>query len=207
MALLSYLRKLFCSRTLPRSIDVLFFGLGNPGERYSATRHNIGFRVAQALSERIADIKSGSFGNADFSSGRLFSTKIVLVARPRTFMNRSGDAVAAYVDRWQFPVSQALVIVDDYHLPLGKLRGRRGGSDGGHNGLKSIAGRMGENFPRLRVGIGPLPEGISAIDFVLGPFTDAQEELLKTAVPRAADACMAFAQGGIETVMNAYNNS
>ena len=206
MAFFSFL-KLFSRKAaaLPEPAEVIFFGLGNSGESYARTRHNIGFRVAQALSERLEERKNGLFGNADFIAGKLFSTKPVLVVKPRTFMNRSGEAVKAYVDRLNVPPSRTLVIVDDYHLPIGKLRARRGGSDGGHNGLKSIIACVGEDFPRLRVGIGPLPATIATIDFVLGSFSDAEEERLQTVIPQAAEACALFAREGIEAVMNKHN--
>ena len=193
------------SVTLPGRVAIQFFGLGNKGEAYAFTRHNIGFRVAEALAERLKNQKSGYFGEADFTFGTLFSTIDVLVVRPRTFMNRSGSAVAKYLSQWRVPESNALMIVDDYYLPIGKLRIRRSGSDGGHNGLKSIIEQIGENFPRLRVGIGPIRENLSSVDFVLSSFTPTEEGRLKEVIPRAVEACMLFAKEGIEAVMNSYN--
>jgi PTH1 family peptidyl-tRNA hydrolase len=206
MALFAFLKALFRKPdSVPDVADVLFFGLGNSTEAYVRTRHNIGFRVVESLSERLEDRTTGYVGNADFIAGTLFSTKKGLVIKPRTFMNRSGEAVKAYVDRLGVPLAQVLVIVDDYNLPLGKLRARREGSDGGHNGLKSIIDHVGEEFPRLRVGIGPLPANIAAVDFVLGKFTETDEKQLATVIPQAAEACMLFAREGIEAVMNVYN--
>jgi PTH1 family peptidyl-tRNA hydrolase len=209
MAFFSFITALFHARThgspLPEKVDGLFFGLGNWGGRYAGTRHNIGFMVAEALAARLDDWKEGDFGEAAFVHGTLFSSKSVIVARPRTFVNRSGSAVGRYLNRWQFPAARILVIVDDYQLPMGTLRARRGGSDGGHNGLKSIIQTIGDDFPRLRVGIGPLPPQTSSVDFVLGAFTAEEEMRLKTVIPRAADACVLFAEKGIDAVMNGFN--
>lgn len=202
----SWIKGLFSRKRLPASVDCLVVGLGNIGPAYSSTRHNIGFRVVGALEARLSDRSCGVFGDADFSCGTLFSTVRVLVIKPRTLMNRSGAAVEKYLARWRLPVSRMLVVVDDFHLPLGKIRARKGGSDGGHNGLKSISGFCGEDFPRLRVGIGPKPaDSGSIIDFVLGTFTEPEEETLKTAIPTAVEACEFFVKDGIEPVMSRYN--
>ncbi|MCU0609630.1 MAG: aminoacyl-tRNA hydrolase [Chitinispirillaceae bacterium] len=200
----SFFQKFIFRVRLPAAAECLFVGLGNPGDAYAATRHNIGFRVAAALAARLDNRVSGSFGRAQFSGGKLFSRTPVLVAQPTTFMNRSGEAVAAYLHRWRIDPARIFVIVDDLNLPLGSLRARRGGSDGGHNGLKSVIAAIGDGFPRLRVGIGPVSGG-RVIDFVLGTFTGAEEDVLKKTVPAAVDACMLFAQEGIDTVMNRYN--
>ena len=206
MVFFSFFQRLFRPNVPPRRADVLFFGLGNIGRQYAQSRHNIGFRVADMVSQRLGGAHNGRFAEADYSFGRLFDTKTAVTVKPRTLMNRSGDAVAAMLKQCGCPVSGILVIVDDYQLPLGKLRARRGGSDGGHNGLKSIIAAVGENFPRLRVGIGPVLEKMSSIDFVLSDFTGAEEDTLRTVIPKAADACLLFAQSGIDAVMNTYNN-
>jgi PTH1 family peptidyl-tRNA hydrolase len=150
--------------------------------------------------------RQGIFADADFSDGTLFSTKKVLAIKPRTLMNRSGKAVEKYLACLRLPASRMLVVVDDYNLPLGKIRARGNGSDGGHNGLKSIIGCIGEEFPRLRIGIGPCPgKGSGIIDFVLGTFSANEEEQLKSVIPRAAEACELFVKSGIQTVMNRFN--
>ena len=158
-------------------------------------------RLALELKNKVA----GNRAEADYFAGMLFESTYSLVIKPRTFMNRSGAAVESFSKDFHCPAEKLLVIVDDYHLPLGMMRARRGGSDGGHNGLKSIIERIGENFPRLRVGIGPLPAGKPSIDFVLGHFSRYEEEILQQVVPRAVEACKLFAQSGIEPVMNVYN--
>jgi peptidyl-tRNA hydrolase, PTH1 family len=186
-------------------VDYLFFGLGNKGKQYALTRHNIGFNVADALAKRLDKGTNGTFAETEYYRGSLFDVKQVLVIKPLTFMNRSGIAVENYASLSRCPRSNMLVIVDDFNLPLGKLRLRKDGSDGGHNGLKSIIDLIGEDFPRLRFGIGPLPEGAPSIEFVLGRFTESEERELKTAVPRAVDACLTFAQQGIAAAMNTVN--
>lgn len=205
MALLSFFWRLFSGETRPVAPEFMFFGLGNTGDRYAKTRHNIGFRVVDELASRFENKSAGTFGQAVYVSGTLFNSKNALAVKPNTFMNRSGLAVASYLNKAGGTLQNTLVIVDDYHLPLGTMRARRSGSDGGHNGLASIVASCGEGFPRLRIGIGPLPPGTPSIGFVLGDFSESEEAVLEQVVPRAADACLCFAQSGIAEVMNRYN--
>jgi peptidyl-tRNA hydrolase, PTH1 family len=208
MVIFSYIKRLFSRTSVPASVDVLVVGLGNIGSAYVSTRHNIGFRVVEALSSRLDGLEHGLFGDADFSCGMICSGKKVLTIKPRTLMNRSGTAIEKYLAKWRLPASRMLVVVDDINLPLGKLRVREKGSDGGHNGLKSISTMCGEDFPRLRVGIGPSGGNKgpgTLVDFVLGKFTDAEEEQLKQVVPRAADACELFIKSGVQAVMSKFN--
>jgi PTH1 family peptidyl-tRNA hydrolase len=207
MALLQFFKRVLRKETPPDSADVLFFGLGNKGICYAATRHNVGYRVADVLAERLTNRTKGRFAEAEYIQGTLFESQTkTLAVKPLTFMNRSGDAVKSFVEACCCPMSSVLVIVDDYHLPFGAIRARRGGSDGGHNGLKSVISRIGGDFPRLRFGIGPLPQSASSIDFVLSNFTEAEEKELKTAIARAADACIVFANEGIDALMNKFNS-
>ena len=207
MGLFSFFRKRLPAASTTFEAQVLFFGLGNPGENYAATRHNIGFRIADSLSQHLKKPAPGSLPDAEYLSGLLFDSKKAIVVKPMTFMNRSGEAVSSLIRKSGCSAGNALVIVDDYNLPAGRLRARRGGSDGGHNGLKSIINAIGEDFPRLRVGIGPLPQGVPTIDFVLGAFTAAEEEKLRLIIPLAVEACLTFAHEGIESLMNKYNKS
>jgi peptidyl-tRNA hydrolase, PTH1 family len=208
MALLRFFQRLFRRNTPPDAADILLFGLGNTGGAYARSRHNTGFRIIDAFARRLEERTDGFFADAGYSKGTLFeSHKKVLAVKPHTFMNRSGVAVKRYVEACRCSLSNVLVVVDDYHLPLGSMRIRRNGSDGGHNGLKSIIGCIGsEEFPRLRIGIGPLPRGIASIDFVLGAFTDAEEKQLESVIPRAVKACMLFAERGTDAVMNGFNS-
>jgi PTH1 family peptidyl-tRNA hydrolase len=180
--------------------------LGNPGRRYRRTRHNVGWGVARELADRI---DAGAWKKRRFDAavaeGFHGGEKIVL-ARPRTYMNRSGRAVRLLVDFWQVGLDDLLVVVDDLNLDLGRLRLRRSGSDGGHNGLASIIGHLeSEDFARLRVGIGPPPPAPRQVDFVLEPFAEEQKPVIAEAVRGAADAALFWAERGIEEAMNRFN--
>lgn len=189
----------------PGSAEVLVFGLGNPGVRYGATRHNAGFMVTDEFAGRISGIRRSRFGGADISVGVLTANRRVAAAKPLTYVNRSGRAFRALTERLRIPLDSCLVVTDDFNIPFGSLRFRRGGSDGGHNGLKSIIGEVGADFPRLRVGIGPLPGGLEVIDFVLGEFDDEQRKALPGLLADAAGAVEVFCTQGIGVAMNRYN--
>lgn len=204
MSLFSFFDKLFGKPELPDSIDLIFFGLGNPGSRYARTRHNIGFRVIDGLAEQLSEKKEGRTGNADWVYGKV-NTRNVLVVKPLTFMNKSGLAVKDLLSQSNVNIAATMVVVDDFNIPVGTLRARRGGSHGGHNGLKSITSAIGPDFPRLRIGIGPLPEGADIIDFVLGDFSDQEESALAEVISRAVEALNFFMKEGIDPLMNKYN--
>jgi PTH1 family peptidyl-tRNA hydrolase len=207
MGLLYFFKRLFRRNAPPDTAACILFGLGNRGERYVKTRHNMGYRIADAVAERLKNRTEGSFSEAVYTAGTLFEPgKKVMTVKPLTFMNRSGDVVKRYIDTCRCPLSNVIVLVDDFNLPLGRIRARRNGSDGGHNGLKSVIDRVGgEEFPRLRIGIGPLPKTTASADFVLGTFTDAEEQELEAVIPRAVTACLLFAGSGIDAVMNEFN--
>jgi PTH1 family peptidyl-tRNA hydrolase len=185
----------------------LIVGLGNPGPRYAATRHNVGVRVLEALAERTgADLGARRF-RGRFGEAALGGEPLLLLA-PETWVNRSGDAVAealaacADLD----PGRDLLVVFDDADLPLGRLRLRARGSSGGHNGLGDVLERLErEAVPRLRFGIGRPGEPHDTVDWVLEPFTAAEEALLARAIPRAVDATLCFVREGIAEAMNRYN--
>ncbi len=186
----------------------LVVGLGNPGSKYRDTRHNIGFEVADALVRRFG----GTFQTApvqvpDSLVAKRFGDVPMLVAKPLTFMNLSGDAVAALVRYHDIEINKLLVIVDEVALPFGKLRARAHGSAGGHNGLKSIIERLGTTqFARLRLGVGRGDARRGLADHVLSRFESEERPQLETFIDRAADAAEMFAAAGIGTVMNAYNS-
>lgn len=180
-------------------------GLGNPGRDYEATRHNLGFMVV----DRLADGRGFSAGKGNFYSCDLaLSSGKVALLKPTTYMNRSGLAVIEFAGENGTLPSEILVIADDFYLPLGQLRLRQSGSDGGHKGLASIIYHLGsEDFPRLRLGIGPVPDGIAAEEFVLRPFTGNEAEKAAEMVKRAADAIVAWLDDGFEIAAARYNRA
>ncbi len=202
MGFLTFIKKFFSRTTLPEKTKWLFVGLGNPGEKYTSTRHNIGFRIADEFGKSLENPKGFHLCEADCL---ISGDGSIVVAKPATFMNRSGDAVLGLMNRFKVPVDSVVVIVDDFNIGCGTIRLRRDGSHGGHNGLKSISALLGDKYPRLRIGIGPLPQGVSVIDFVLGNFTDTEEKRLNDVSPRAVAALKALLTDSVDTVMSKYN--
>ena len=183
----------------------LIVGLGNIGPEYDGTRHNIGFRVLDALSKAsntaFEDRRYGFVAHM-----RVKNAELVLL-KPSTYMNLSGNAVRYWLLQEKIPVENMLVVVDDLSLPLGTIRIRQGGSDGGHNGLKHIAQTLGgQGYNRLRFGIGnDFPRG-TQIDFVLSGFTPEEEQIVNEKALVACDAIKAFALSGIQFAMCKYKN-
>lgn len=183
----------------------LIVGLGNIGSEYADTRHNIGFRVLDA----VASASNTTFVTeryGDVATIRVKNKQLVLL-KPSTYMNLSGNAVRYWQQRENIPLENILVIVDDLALPFGAIRIKQRGSDAGHNGLKNIAAMLGtEAYARLRFGIGnDFPRGCQ-IDYVLGRFTPEQEEALPARIEVAVDAIKTFALAGISRAMNTFNN-
>lgn len=181
-------------------------GLGNPGPEYRETRHNVGFTVVDELVNRwrVADQWREKFEALQIKTLR--GEDGVIIAKPLTFMNRSGQSVAAIAGFYKIEPADVFVIVDEAALPLGRLRARRDGSAGGHNGLKSIIEHLGTTaFPRMRVGVGRGDNRRDLADHVLGRFAASERETVSAAVLRAADAAEMFLSDGIERVMNAFN--
>jgi peptidyl-tRNA hydrolase, PTH1 family len=182
----------------------LFVGLGNPGRTYQKTRHNLGFMVLDRLAERWNERFKPGFGPYDFLQANVAGGKILL-AKPTTFMNRSGVAVQDAVRRYEVPLSNLIVVCDDFNLSLGAIRLRLKGSDGGHNGLASVIQSLGtSDFNRLRLGIGLQPR-VDAIDYVLSRFPRKEQAAVETLVEDGADALIAAAENGIDWAMNRYN--
>lgn len=183
-------------------------GLGNPGPRYEATRHNFGFLVVDAVARSVAATLREGPGPFRFGRVRLGESG-GLLAKPTTYMNRSGIAACALLERFpRIPLSRFLVACDDLDLPLGRIRFRRGGGDGGHNGLRSLIEELGSrDFPRLRLGIGrPDGEGTGeVIDWVLEEFRAEEREAVGEMVDRGAEGIRLFAHEGIEAAMNRFN--
>ena len=186
--------------------DWLIVGLGNPGEKYERTRHNVGFLVVDALAERLGVPVQKLKHRALTNTVRLAGQKALLM-KPVTFMNLSGEAVGDAARFYKLPPERVLVISDDTALPLGKLRLRKGGSAGGHNGLKSIIQHLGtDQFPRLRVGVGEKPRpDYDMADWVLGRLQGEDWKAMEAAVDRAADAVEHVLAHGVDAAMNRFN--
>ena len=180
--------------------------LGNPGDKYENTRHNVGFMVADEIGERqnapIQRLKFKALTNLLTISGEK-----VLVMKPVTYMNLSGEAVRPAADFYKIPPEHIIVISDDTALDVGKLRIRKGGSAGGHNGLKSIIQQLGtDQFPRIRVGVGKKPHpDYDLADWVLGKFQGEDKKTIDAAVERCADAVECYIKEGPDRAMNKFN--
>ncbi|MEQ1760365.1 MAG: aminoacyl-tRNA hydrolase [Vicinamibacterales bacterium] len=185
----------------------LVVGLGNPGAKYRDTRHNIGFMVADELVRRFGgEFQMAPAQVAETLVAKRFGASPLLVAKPLTFMNLSGEAIGGLVRYYGVEADSFLVIVDEIALPFGKLRARARGSAGGHNGLKSVVQHLGTtDFARLRLGVGRGDARRDLADHVLSKFEADERSALDELVTRAADAAEMFAVEGIDRVMNVYN--
>jgi len=185
----------------------LFVGLGNPDPQYAKTRHNAGFMVVDRLIERLAkgQIPKGNF-SAMTVEASIGQEKCLLV-KPTTYMNRSGQAVGAAVNFYKLiAATDLLVLTDDIALPVGALRVRPGGGSGGHNGLEDIRRALGgDDWPRLRLGVGAKPAFMDQADYVLSRFTPDETLLMDSAITKAAAACEVFATKGLDAAMNFAN--
>jgi PTH1 family peptidyl-tRNA hydrolase len=181
-------------------------GLGNPGEKYRGTRHNVGFAVVDELARRfqISGFEQAPF-DALVARWRRPDDEPVLIAKPLTYMNASGEAVGALLRYFKVDVPDLLVVVDEVQLPLGRLRARVRGSAGGHNGLKSIVAHLGEDFSRLRIGVGRGDARRDLADHVLARFDKDEAAEVERMTGRAADAAETFITSGIAAVMNGFN--
>lgn len=183
----------------------LIAGLGNIGEEYRETRHNIGFMVLDALAKAsniiFSDKRYGAVANLSLKGRQ------VILLKPSTYMNLSGNAVRYWMQQEKIPLENVLIVVDDLALPLGTLRLKGKGSDAGHNGLKHIAATLGtQNYSRLRFGIGnDFPKG-GQIDFVLGEFDDEAKKILPERIELADEIIKSFCLAGLNITMNQYNN-
>ena len=187
------------------AVDWLIVGLGNPGEKYAHTRHNMGFLTVDLLAEqegqKLNKVKfKSAFNIFPFAGQRC------LVMKPQTYMNLSGEAVREAVQFYKIPPERVLVIYDDVSLPVGKLRVRPTGSAGGHNGIKNIIAHLGtQDFPRIKIGTGAPGEGGDMIDWVIGTPSQAERKILLDAFERAIDAAACVIEHGCQRAMNDFN--
>lgn len=185
----------------------LIVGLGNPGSQYEGSRHNLGFKVVEALARRLESSKP-TVRHRSLCAMVAYRQRPVLLAQPLTYMNLSGRAVNDLVRDYDVDLSEMLVIYDDLDLPPGMIRLRQRGGSAGHRGLQSILDSLGtDRFARLRIGIGRAPGGIDAAAYVLMPILEADRILLDTAVASAVEAALQFVADGLETAMNHFNRS
>lgn len=185
----------------------LIVGLGNPGGKYEGTRHNIGFDVVEQLAQRHhADPGKNKFDGQ--LQECLIGSERSLLLRPHTFMNLSGRSVRQVIDFYKIELEDLLLVCDDFHLDVGVLRLRARGSDGGQNGLADTIRQLGtDQFARLRVGIGPVPDRWKPADFVLGKFSKTEQKLLANELIRLCDAVDTWVVEGVTSAMNRFNGS
>ena len=184
----------------------LIVGLGNPGSKYRGTRHNVGFEVVDELARRLGLDFEASPADALMARERGRNAQVML-AKPLTFMNLSGRAVGTLTRYYRIALEDLLIVTDDANLSLGQLRARPAGSDGGHNGLRSVIELLAsEQVPRLRVGVGRGEGYRDLVDHVLARFDESELEIIRPAVARAANAAELFVSEGIELVMNRFNH-
>ena len=182
---------------------LLLVGIGNPGDKYATTRHNVGFMLIDLLAHRAGIRLNDKRKDVILGQGTIADKNVVL-AQPRTFVNKSGVAARYLTARFKAKPASMLILIDDLDLPIGKLRLRKSGGSGGHNGLNSINADLGtQEYPRLRIGIGRPSQG--AIQHVLGGFSDDEALLLKETLEQAIIAVEAWIEHGTEHAMNNFN--
>ena len=188
----------------------LVVGLGNPGKQYADNRHNVGFMVADLLAARIgAKLSRSKRAHADVAEGRLgFGGPKVILVKPLTFMNLSGGPVSQLAQFFKVPVANVVAVHDELDLPYGQVRAKRGGGEGGHNGLRSMTKSLStKEYARVRFGIGRPPGRQDPADFVLSDFSSAERKDLEFLVDRAADVAEAVVLEGVEWAQNKYHAS
>ncbi|MEE1314823.1 MAG: aminoacyl-tRNA hydrolase [Faecalimonas sp.] len=181
-------------------------GLGNPSKEYEGTRHNVGFDVIDVLADKYNIAVTERKSRAFCGKGMIAGQKVLLV-KPQTYMNLSGESIRGLIDFYKIdPETELLVIYDDVSLDVGQLRIRKKGSAGGHNGIKNILAHLGTDvFLRIKVGVGEKPKEYDLADYVLGHFSKAEKEEMEDAYARAAEAVELLLQGEIDTAMNRFN--
>ena len=182
----------------------IIVGLGNPGKKYANTRHNLGYITVDRLAEKTG-IKIEKFKFKSLVGEGIIADQKVLLLKPETFMNNSGEAVREVADFYKIEPENLLVIYDDIDLPLGNVRIRQSGSAGTHNGMRSVVYQLNDDqFPRIRIGIGR-DEEVDLVNYVTGPFTKEEVKPLEEAVDKAVEAILCYLEEGIEPTMNKFN--
>lgn len=191
-------------------MDYLIVGLGNPGDQYELTRHNAGFLVVDRLKilyqvrlKQECDALCGWFSL--LGDEKAPARHRIMLAKPLTYMNLSGNAVFALINKYGFALSRVIIVYDDLSLPFGVLRLRAKGSSGGHKGIASVITRIGSEVPRLKVGIGAPPEGMSMPDYVLSKFSKTEQRMLPEITSTAGEAIITWVKRGTEKAMSIYN--
>lgn len=180
-------------------------GLGNPGAEFTFTRHNVGYDVIKKISKCIGMPINKIKGNSLIGSGRFCGEKVILVL-PLSYMNLIGSSVKEFFSNFDIKRDEVLFVLDDINLKIGNIRIREKGSDGGHNGLKSIIFSLKTtNFARLRIGIGPKPLARTLSDYVLKPFKKSERKIVDSSIDIAVEAVMVWLRGGINAAMNKFN--
>ncbi|MEG1783180.1 MAG: aminoacyl-tRNA hydrolase [Oscillospiraceae bacterium] len=188
-----------------KGIDFIVAGLGNPGKKYDGTRHNVGFRTIDYISSKTG-VKIDRAKFSALCGTWQYKDKKILLLKPQTFMNLSGEAVGAAARFYKIPPENVVIIYDDVSMDVGKLRIRTKGSAGGHNGIKSIINHMGDVFLRIKIGVGEKPHpDYDLADWVLGKFTDGEDKILEEKCESAYKALQTIIEGDIDKAMNLYN--
>ena len=193
--------------TEPRTSVLVIVGLGNPGARYQGTRHNLGFRCVDKLGETWGIRQSDKRAKAVLGQGHRGGRPVVL-AKPRTFVNNSGECIEYLIARFGAKPQELVIVYDDMELAVGRLRIRPGGSDGGHNGIRSIISTIHtQDFPRIRIGIGPPAPGEDWVSHVLGRFSEDEAKVIADTEVRVVDAVNCMIEEGIDAAMNRFNRT
>ncbi len=183
----------------------LIVGLGNPEPEYSRTRHNMGFDVINKIAKKYEIEVTRTKFNGLYANAIIENQKVILL-KPQTFMNLSGQSIEAFVSFYKIPIENVLVIYDDMDVEIGSIKIRKKGGPGSHNGAKSVVHElMSENFPRIRVGIGKPVDEYDAIDYVIGPLEEEIYQKLEKGIEKASEAVTEFLKNGIDNTMNKYN--
>lgn len=200
----------FFTRSSAPRVDRLVVGLGNPGDGYAATRHNIGFQVVARVAKRARLEFGAKAADSRIAEGALAGQRVA-IARPQTYMNESGRAVGKLLDRYRLTPDELIVVYDDVDLPLGRVRIRRAGGPGTHNGMRSVVAEIGDGFARVRCGVAPADPsaeiGSDLAEYVLRPFDADEREAADAMTARAAEAVEVALRDGVDAAMARFNGA